>query len=257
MREDMDKVLVDSPRFGRAQARALAGSRRAQRRRLDPDGEGAAQRMGMRRDAVDRKHFGEHLGPLYRYLRRQVNRPWAKVYGELCAGLDRRSVVQAHLFEHLESRVAINTVWRDGEILVPFWGRFDTLAESWAELFVHPRTGILLPNRARLVTLQRRNQERAERAEQPHPERRIGLPGMAAGCQWHRVDGIWYEVRMASLDALGAEAAAYDVMLKRVVDGRQQALLRARYGSPALYAVAKRQLGSAVLRAHGLRSDAG
>ncbi len=254
MRDDMAKVLVDSLRVGRAQARALAGSRRLQRHRLDPDGEGAAQHVGMRRDAIDRKHFGEHLAPLYRYLHQQVNRPWAKVYSELCAGLDRRSVVQAHLFEHLESRVAIATVWRDGEILVPFWGRFDTLAESRVELFVHPRTGILLPNRARLIAAQRRKQARAAHAEEPHPDRRAGLPGMAPDCQWHRVDGLWYEVRMASLDALGAGAAAYDVLLKRNVDGRQHALLSARYGGPALYAMAKRQLGGAALRANGLRS---
>jgi len=48
-------------------------------------------------------------GPLYRYLRQQVNRSWAKVYGELCAQLDRRSVVQAHLFQHIEDKVAIET----------------------------------------------------------------------------------------------------------------------------------------------------
>ncbi|MBX3604340.1 MAG: hypothetical protein KF788_03670 [Piscinibacter sp.] len=89
MRDDMSKVLVESPRGGRAWARALAGRRRQRRNRLDRDGEGAPQRAGMRRDPEVCKHFGEHLAPLYRYLRQQVHRPWTKVYGELCAALDR------------------------------------------------------------------------------------------------------------------------------------------------------------------------
>ncbi|KQV94032.1 hypothetical protein [Rhizobacter sp. Root1221] len=49
---------------------------------------------------------------------------------------------------------------------------------------------------------------------------------------------------------------AYDVVLRRHVDGRQAELLRARYGQARVYAVTKRQLGGPVLRAHGLRSDA-
>jgi hypothetical protein len=97
----------------------------------------------MRRDALSRRHFGEHLGPLYRYLRQQVHRPWAKVYGELCAALDRRGVVQARLFQHIDDRVDGETVWQDGEVWVRNWRGLVPLKESRAELFVHLRTGIL------------------------------------------------------------------------------------------------------------------
>jgi hypothetical protein len=252
MREDMGKVLVESPRSGRSWARANEGSRRQQRHQLDPDGESAPRRVGMRRDAIARKHFGEHLGPLYRYLRQQVNRPWAKVYGELCSQLDRRNVVQAHLFQHIEDKVAIETVWRNGEVWVRTWRGLEPIADSRVELFVHPRTGILLPNRARVIAVLRKREEQAHRAAQPHPDRRIGLPGMRPNCQWHRIDGIWYEITLGTLHSRGEPAAAYDVVLKRVVDGRQAQLLRDRYGHPTMYATGKRQLGSAVLRANGL-----
>jgi hypothetical protein len=254
MREDMDKVLVERPRSGRARVRAFQGSRRRRRHRLDPDGESAPQRVGMRRDVIEHKFFGEHLNPMYRYLHQQVDRPWAKVYGELCAQLDRRSVVQDHLFQHIKDRVAFETIWRDGEVLVRRRTDLVPLADCGCELFVHPLTGILLPNRAREAALWRQRRERAERAAQPHPDRRVGLPGIPPGCQWHRIDGLWYEVTLGTLDTSGEEASAYDVVLK-IVSGRHRDALRQRYGRADRYAIRKRQLGRAELRAHGLQSD--
>ena len=252
MREDMSKVLVESPRVGRGEARAHEGSRRRRRDRLDRHGEGAPQRMGMRRDAVERKHFGEHLGPLYRYLRAQVNRSWSKVYGELCAGLDRRNVVQAHLFQHLDAKVTTDAVWLDDAVWVrTSWGLLP-LAESWVELYVHPRTGILLPNRARVIAAHRRREAREAEAQAPHPDRRSALPGMAPDCQWHRIEGIWYEVRLGALDANESGTCIYDVVLRRPVNGTQRRLLHATYGQGGCCGIAKRQLGGPELRRHGL-----
>jgi len=255
MREDMDKVLVERPRCGRARVRRLKGSRRQRRHRLDPDGESALQRLGMRRDAIDRKHFGEHLNPMYRYLRKQVDRPWDKVYGELCSHLDRRSVVQDHLFQHIKDRVAIDTVWHEGEVQVVRRSNLIPLARSGAELFVHPLTGILLRNRAREIERRRQSSERADHATQPRPDRRSGLPGMAPDCQWHRLEGHWYEVTLATLEASSDSVPAYDVVLRKLVSGRHREALRERYGPPDRYAIRKRQLGHAALRAHGLRCE--
>jgi hypothetical protein len=255
MRDDMSKVLVESPRSGRSWANAREGSRRQRRNRLDRDGESAPQRVGMQRDALSHKHFGEHLGPLYRYLRQQVHRPWAKAYGELCAGLDRRSVVQAHLFQHIGDQVEIDTVWQDDEVWVRNWRGLVPLGESWAELFVHPRTGILLPNRARVIEAQRRRRERQEKLAQGHPDRRIGLPGMTPDCQWHRIEGIWYEIRLAALDVLDLEKLAYDVVLKRKLSGLHRELLYATYGRSDRYAISKRQLDRGILRRHSLISS--
>lgn len=251
MREDMSKVLVESPRVGRARAHAAEGARRLRRDRLDPDGEGGPRRIGMRRDAVERKDFGEHLSPLYRWLDHQAGRPWSKVWGELCASLDRRNVVQAHLFQHIRDHVEIRTVWRDGEVHAQTrWSGLKPIAECWARLFVHPRTGILLRNRAREIAQRQRRQQRAARAARPHPERRRGLPGMAADCQWQRIEGLWYAVTLAPLKP--GDSPVYDVVLGRTVAAKQSELLRARHGGADRYAVAKRQLGRKALRAHGL-----
>ena len=148
MREDMAKVLVEEPRRGRAHARCIQGSRRRRWNRVDADGEGAPAHIGMQRVGLACKNFGDHLGPLYRYLRRQVNRPWNKVYGELCSVLDRRNVVQNHLFQHIGDRVAIDTRWVDGEVHARNGRGMQPLAETRYEMYVHPRTGILLVNRA-------------------------------------------------------------------------------------------------------------
>lgn len=252
MRDDMSKVLVESPRIGRSAARALAGSRRRQRNRLDRDGEGAPQRIGMRRDAVARKHFGEHLAPLYRYLRRQVDRPWAAVYGELCAALDRRSVVQAHLFDHVDDHVAVQTVWRNDGVWIHDRRGLVPLADSFVELFVHPRTGILLRNRARVIEARRRHDARRRKAAQTRPDRVAGLTGMPTDGQWRCLDGLWFEVRLAPLDLDDSRTSVYDVVLKRTVCGVHRELLRACHGRPGFYAVTKRQLDGATLRRHGL-----
>lgn len=254
MRDDMSKVLVESPRTGRSWASAREGSRRQRRNRVDRDGESASQRVGMRRDALSRKHFGEHLGPLYRYLRQQIHRPWAKVYGELCAALDRRSVVQAHLFQHIADQVDVETVWRDEQVWVRNWRGLVPLKESRAELFVHPRTGILLRNRARVIEVRRQRMEHQHKLAQDHLARQTGLPGMSPDCQWQRIDHLWYEVRLAPIDTQDVNAVGYDVVLKRNVSGRQRELLLATHGRPGCYAVAKRQLNRTTLRRNGLSS---
>lgn len=253
MREDMDKVLVESPRSGRAFARLVTGTRRKKRNALDADGEGGPRHLGMKGGRGD-KHFGEHLGPLYRYLRKQVNRPWAKVYGELCATLDRRSVVQAHLFQHIHDRVEVDTVWRDDMVYVRQWRGVVPLAESRAPMYVHPRTGILLVNRAGEIARRRKKKAQREAKFRPRHDRYLP-PGATPGTQWHRIDGIWYEVTLRTMDTSQVRPCGYDVALKRVVDFRSRDLLLARYGAPDRYAASKRQIDGRRLRAHGLASS--
>jgi hypothetical protein len=269
MRADMSKVLVEEPRHGRGYARSLVSGRRIERQQLDKDGESAASRFGMKQGGGT-KHFGEHLRPLFNYLRQQVDRPWNKVYGELCQGLDRRSTVQNHLFQHLHDRVAVDTEWRDGEVWVRReWGGHVPLRDSRAELYVHPRTGILLVNRARLIAQRQRAAKQAADQAAARQDRRTGLPGMATDEQWHRVDGVWYAVTLAPLPDPQRDVPVYDVLLKRNVARHNRELLLQRYGCdarslgahgrchccPLRYAIAKRQLDSRTLRQHGLAGD--
>lgn len=249
MRADMSKVLVEEPRWGRAYARLVEGSRRLRRNRIDADGEGGPARLGMKRDGC--KQFGEHLGPLFRYLSHQVDRPWNKVYGELCGALDRRSVVQAHLFQHIDDHVERETVWHDDQVWVRHWRGLVPLSESRAAMYVHPRTGILLVNRARVIARRRRKQARIDEAAARDRDRRIGAP-LPANLQWHRIDGLWFEVRLAPLQG---DVPVYDVVLRRTVDSANHQLLRQHYGSGAVHAQAKRQLDRRTLRRHGLETS--
>jgi hypothetical protein len=245
MREDMGQVLVDEPRRGRAYARSVKGSRRLAWNRIDPDGESAPSRLGMKRGSLRSKHSGEHLGPLYRYLRQQANRPWDKVYGELCAGLDRRNVVQDHLFQHIGDRVALETVLVDGEVHARTWGRTQPLAETRYAMYVHPRTKLLLVNRAREKAARRRNEERAARSRRPSESRRVISPDR----QWHRIDGLWFEV---ALRELVGDELVYDTVLKRTVSTLSSAVLCKAYGYSDMYAASKRQLDGRTIARHGL-----
>lgn len=250
MREDMSKVLVEEPRHGRAFARVIQGQRRKRWNKLDADGEGGPVHLGMRHDRLTCKNFGEHLGPLYRYLDCQVHRPWSKVYSELCAGLDRRSVVQNHLFEHIGDHVALQTTLIDGEVHV--LGRFHTtpLADARQALFVHPRTRILLPNRARDRAMRQEKLQRAQRRKADDLDLRTDIPGLGPDRQWRRIDGLWYEVQLLPLQG---DAPVFDIVLKRIVSRQNGVLLLQTHGHRDHAAVAKRQLDRRTLARHGLR----
>jgi hypothetical protein len=256
MRADMSKVLVEEPRHGRAAARALVGARRGRRQRPDRDGESAPARFGMTQGGGS-KHFGEHLNPLYAWLRRQVDRPWNAVYSDLCRTLDRRSVVQNHLFQHLYDQIEAKTEWRDGEVWVkPRWGDLHPLAKSYAELYVHPCTGILLVNRAGAIARRKRREAERSHAPEAHSDRLVGLPGLPAETVCERIDGVWYLVTLASLGSACQEHPAYDVLLHRPVWAAHADALRARHGQRGLYAAAKRQLDAKALRRFGLENEA-
>jgi len=90
-------------------------------------------------DAYDNKNFSDLLGPLRRYLYKQVRRPWDDVYSELSQHLDRRSLSGRHIWTHVESEVAVNT-WMgvSGKIYQRPYGTHQVTG-----LYVHPFTGLL------------------------------------------------------------------------------------------------------------------
>jgi hypothetical protein len=157
MRDDMDKVIVERPRRGGG----VQGDGRKWRNSRE-----RGSHLGMTQGYRHRKGFNENLAPLKRWLHKQVHRPWDKVYAELCSGIDRRSTVQAHIFQHIDDFVEREAVLRDGEVRVrkSWWrsggDRVPLRDAAHVELFVHPATGILLPNRLRHKA---RQQEAAKR----------------------------------------------------------------------------------------------
>jgi hypothetical protein len=263
MREDMFKVIVERPRWG-----SRMRTREGRRYRASED---VASKMGMKQGYVRRKYLNENLSPLKRWLEAQANRPWDKVYAELCANIDRRNTVQEHIFAHIDSFVERETRWVDGKVVVlTQWGRELRLVdESNATLFVHPLTGILLKNRHRVSRKQRNDMaQKAARAAIAAKRRDLGPLE-----QLHCVEGAWYCVTLATLHEPswqdGSNGAPgkwlypqhWDVLRKQSVtrdpkmrQGEQFAM--ALYGKPNVYAAAKRQLSSAELKRYALTNQA-
>ena len=225
MRADMYEVLIERPRSG-WRLKHRRGNKPQVR---DWDGEdGFEDRTAPRPRRT--KWFDDHLQPLRRWLRAQVNRPWDKVYSELRATIDGRSVTGRHLLDHVRQEVAVDCELRaDGKVYpkAAYGSRSETPIVG---LYVHPRTGLL-----RHVERRRR----AERQERWHALFRMPDDVIALGgdhCLWRR-QGLWYAVRVRVADARGKDAVDF------------------RTPTGEWHVVEKRQLSSRELRERGLEND--
>jgi len=265
MREDMFKVIVERPRLVNSNGYSRDG------RKFRND-ENAPGRLGMKRGYTQwPKSLNENLAPLKRYLEKQVNRPWDKVYSEIRATIDARSTVKHHILQHIEDFVAIDTRWVDtadgGQVVIRRrWPRKDTLLEDAnIELFVHPRTGILLRNRHRKPW--NWSKSPPARTGRPPLERRVVDETEQLMC----IEGIWYRVTLAKLPA--------GVQHETSVDGTPRIATTYRkcwdavrncevswiqpgespnnadywFGRRNVYATSKRQLSSRELKQYGLQ----
>jgi hypothetical protein len=239
MREDMYKVIVERPRRGKY------GYDTAARRRNDFEGPAS---LGMRA-GYGYRSLNENLAPLRRYLRAQVGRPWNKVFSEICAGIDGRNTVQQHIRQHIDDFIATKVEVRDGKLidLAPryrFWSDDGTVRQ---ELYVDPRSGLIRINK-HYRTWRDGQVEKAQRIQAEITARRRTLD---KDTQLHRLDGIWFQVRVGVLSA----DKHYDAILRREVQQNDEhAAERQRvYGARNRYGISKQQLSKRELDAHGLR----
>jgi hypothetical protein len=182
MRPDMKKVVTERPRVGGGY-KSPKGDMRAWSRY---DAEETPKREAIRRkwqSGPGGKVFTDVLGPLYRYLLKQVGRPWDKVYSEIAQNLPKTSVQNRHVYTHVWQFVEKDVVILDG---VPCYngggahGRPLYANRRYQQLYVHPVTGLLC---------------RARKRYPAHTPPRIE-PGIKVypGVQYHKLDGVWYEV---------------------------------------------------------------
>lgn len=271
MREDMFKVIVERPRLVNSNGYSRDGRRFRNR-------EDTPNKLGMKQGYNWTKYLNENLAPLKRYLGKQVNRPWDKVYSEICATIDSRNTVKQHILQHIGNFVERDTYWvetpKGGKVVIRGGGwpnKADVpLEESRCELYVHPRTGILLRNRRYVSYDAKRRKERQATREKESINRRE----IDEHTQLHRVDGIWYEAQLAELpmpkpvihevNGKWMKTIVYpqcwDVVRKGWVS-RERAAGQPRirglstsgmYGDPGKYAVSKRQLNSRELKKYDL-----
>jgi hypothetical protein len=259
MRQDMDKVIVERPRRGHRHWPKLG------RDRLLEDEDGAPLRARAPRSdrLVKTKELNENLQPLYRYLDKQVGRPWDKVWSEISERLRPTSTVQDHVRLHVRQHVAMTTrVAADGDVEVsgPGWrSRPVKLADAWQKLYVCPRTGLLRRNPHWNNRKKAARERKAIEARQRAARMRI----VDARTQLHRLDdGAWWQVTLAPAAQLARSPAwrtardipadavdAVDVVLRSGLSRLDRGEL---YGDIRLAAVDKRQLSRREAKRRGL-----
>ena len=105
MREDMARVVIERPRYHSSGRYREVRPRDVTRRDIETLGD-LPHCEGMRRPHVRRKSLFDLLGPLRKFLVRQVGRPWDNVYSEICERISPNSTVQLHILGHLEGVAA-------------------------------------------------------------------------------------------------------------------------------------------------------
>jgi hypothetical protein len=257
MRGDMPKVIVERPRLG-------SGGKRLRRDKTVREDDAALSKIGMKRDARLRggyKTLNENLSPLKRYLEAQVDRPWRKVWSEICANLKPSNTVQQHVRDHIPDFIAIKTSLRDGEVFVhERWrGGPVRLKDSHVRLFVDPASGLVRRNKHWRSWEARRRVIAAAEAKAREAWMRV----VSDKVQLHLYRDCWWEVTLAGVpksvelvETVGGvtrrvtyERPVDDVLLRK--GGTAQAR-QSRYGRAGVYAAAKRQLTTKEIRALGL-----
>lgn len=143
MRPDMVKVIVERERLGRVRNYHHA---RNKKKFAPKDLEDAVTHEGMKQrhkffHSGDGKALNENLSPLKKYLRKQVGRPWSKVYSELNAFVNPRNAVQLHIRTHVTSYVELNAI-QDAQGAYYVLGRFGKAYLHEGDLYVNA-AGIL------------------------------------------------------------------------------------------------------------------
>jgi hypothetical protein len=203
MRSDMDKVLVERPRLRRGDW--LGGGKEVgfRQRLVAIADESAPTKVSIKAGHRRLKWLNENLAPLKRFLRSNVGRPWEKVYSEICAGIDRRNVVQAHIFEHLfgfvdrEVRAVPSKNGKYTVFQVLNWQQeWVPIEERGAYFFVDPRTGILRENIGRVTSSAWTKERQAKLAH----EAMFAVREISQTEELHPIDGYWYRVLFRAVD---------------------------------------------------------
>ncbi len=195
MRADMHKVIVERPRSPGVDGR--------HKRRANIPLDNLPTKEGMKENHHGRKHFGEHLGPLRRWLRSQAGRPWNDVYSEACQVIKPDNVVRAHIKTHMLEMVERNTYLKDGQVYCLDYSLPDGKGESpisehqnyWCRFYVHPESGLLLEKPARK---RQRNHGHEKQEALSKVMRKIS----ATECLL-KLDGVWYRCDMQSIERFG------------------------------------------------------
>lgn len=194
MREDMFKVIVERPRWGRKYA---AKSKLRFDKQIDR--KHATGRRQVLEHRGYTKSLNENLAPLKRYLGKQVGRPWDKVYSEISAHLDTGSTVKQHVRDHLNDFILADVrVARDGRFMsANHWGKPQPPELWWAELYVDPRDGLIKQTAKlcrKLGVRHYRAKLREDRQRRAAPDRLLALRVLTQTRFLVKLNGCWFQI---------------------------------------------------------------
>jgi hypothetical protein len=142
MRPDMAKVVTERPRRGHSN-KSKKTALTVHRDKYEDDDHGSVKHKVSRRCQYgwDAKAFSDLLGPLRGYLKKQVGRPWDKVYSELSQHLDKRSISGQHIWDHVWLEVQRHCYLLDGQVMET--PKYSGTPRQVSGLYIHPSTGLL------------------------------------------------------------------------------------------------------------------
>lgn len=141
--KDWKQVLTTRPRVGGTRREKSRRFRSQDRKMMQTERyDGLSERETKRVGWHNNKEFADLLNPLERWLRKQVGRPWDKVWSEICSVADARSVQGRHVRQHIGFAVRLDVHRREDGKIVQNGGYGFVLQKG--ELFVDPKTGLLM-----------------------------------------------------------------------------------------------------------------
>jgi len=199
MRSDMAKVIVERPRYGsRRYGARLTSCKKGYRKYLKsmPVEEMPTCEPMLGRWKGRSKDLNEHLGPMRRFLRSNIGRPWNKVHQELCEHVSFDNAVQAHVLFHIYEYVHLHVEVKDKATVYSKTpnGRWSTHKLKEDTMYVCPNSGIL-----KVVQANRRHP----------PADRIRKN---AEVQYLKRENVWWEVHVRSTES--ARHDRWDVWLE-------------------------------------------
>jgi len=238
MRADMAKVIVERPRYGsRIKASKKKGYRKYVRR-------AGLENLPKREPMIGRwrgmqRWLNEHLGPMRRFLRSRVGRPWNTVYQELCEHVALDNAVQNHVLTHIFDSVARRVEERGDHVFnTEGWGRGRPLPSG--HLYICPRSGILkIVRPAKRCSLPKRICAGTNRHLLSDEQWFWEVADRGGGVQYHWRDNGWWQVRLRKLPAEPGDL--WDVWLERPVATLTKRDCRRVYAGD-VFAISKRPL---------------
>jgi hypothetical protein len=233
----MHKVVIERPRWNPGPGK--------KGRRANLSDELLPKFEGIKRPHLRRKGLTDLLGPLKRWLRSQVGRPWNDVYSEACAVIKPDSIIRLHVKTHLLQFVERHTFLREGKVCIldrSFMGGVAPVAESRYRslFFVHPETGLLHAS-PEISRHSRRSRE---------PKRPVTTHWLRKNVALQLIRGLWFECHFEVV-TVDVRFRAYDHALERVVSRSQLTRQDRQY----FRCKCKWQLSRRELRHYGLRNE--